>query len=399
MLAKKRIFLITALLYIFYTVFPLFADTFNIPVWLPSMAAVVVMMGLFPKAFANMTFYWFLVYALVLFFYLLLGRTLTIGIGSIADSKKILIEFAFILPAVSIFCILCYLKDEVLTRQLVNWSLGMLFVSFIVALPLMQQYGSIRAALDEQSEDLSVPGLPGYPLMHAYTLFLPVLCYGIKVFGGRKKLWTALGLLVLCFVVYDTFVTTSLLLMISIILFTLLYSEKHKVLAWIISGVVLTTIVIMYKAGVFISLIDWVMPAFEDTPVAFKLNDLKDSMVQGQVTGGSITGRMDYHDVSKESFFNNPIFGASRVGGHSSILDRFGGMGIVAGLPFLMIFISFIRQIVKQYKTKMAKAFFWVGIIAGFVFLYNKGLWGCEGWLVYTVLMPMGIYTIENGNF
>lgn len=400
MLTKKKIFLITSLLYILYTVFPLFADLTRIPVWLPSMASVGVMVFLYPKAFANRTFYWFLVYALVLVFFLMLGRPLTIGIGTVADSKKIFIEFAFILPAISIFCILHYLKDEGLTRQLVNWSIGIMFVSFVVAIPLMQRYGSLRAALDEETAEasmaeVSAPGLPGYPLMHAYTLFLPVLCYGVKAFGGAKKWWALLGLIVLCFVVYDTFVTTSLILMIAMIIFTVFYSDKSNMLFFIIFGVVAIVIYMLYKAGAFISLIDWLLPAFEGTPVEYKLNDFKDSMLQGHITGGSITGRMDYHDVSKESFYKNPIFGSSNVGGHSSLLDRLGGMGLLGALPFIMMFVAIFRQIYKLYTTKLAKVFFFVGVVLSFVFLYNKGLFGCEGWLMYAVLMPMGIMVFE----
>ena len=183
--------------------------------------------------------------------------------------------------------------------------------------------------------------------------------------------------------------------MIVMLLFTLLYSEKHKVWFWIISAVLLIVIYILYKDGFFISLIDKIMPAFEGTAVEFKLNDFKSSMMQGHITGGSITGRQDHHAISWSSFFSDPVFGTSVVGGHSSLLDRLGGMGMIAGLPFLFIIISFIRQTIKHYKTKMAKVFFWGGIIAGFVYLYTKGNWGAEAWLVYFVLMPMGIQFFE----
>ena len=394
--AKERIFLIIALLYILYTIFPLFADMFQIPVWLPSIAAFIVMLILYPKAFFNKTFFWFLVYALVLVIYLLLGRRLTIGIGTVADKKKIIIEFAYILPTISMFCILYYLKDELLIRKLVRWSIVMLFVSFIIAIPLMLRYSSIRAALgEEQAGEIIAIGLPGYSLMHAYSLFLPVLCYGTKGFNGVKKLWLLIGLSLLVFVIYDTFVTTSLLITIAILLFTALYSEKNRSVFWIVTAILLIVFFVLYKRGVFITLIDRIMPAFEGTAVEFKLNDFKDSMLQGRLTGSSITGRQTLHDISWTSFFHNPIFGTSMVGGHSSLMDRFGGMGVVAGLPFLMIFVSFIQQMIKLYHTRMARAYFWVGIAAGFVYLYQKGMWGCESWLVYMVLMPFGILTIE----
>ena len=138
------------------------------------------------------------------------------------------------------------------------------------------------------------------------------------------------------------------------------------------------------------------MPTFEGTVVEPKLVDFRDYMMHENIEDGAIMGRQNLHTISWNSFYQNPFFGTSIVGGHSSLIDRFGGMGIVAGLPYLMIFITFVRQMVRQYTTKKAKTFFLVGIITGFVYLYEKGNWGCEAWLMYMVLMPMGILSLEN---
>lgn len=395
---KEKIFLFTALLYILYTIFPLLSDIINIPTWLPSLASTAVMLSLYPKAFSNKTFYWFLVYAFVLLLYLLMGHPLAVGIGILADSRKIVIEYAFILPAVCMFCILYYLKDSVLLNKLFMWSIGLLFVSFIVEVPLMQQYGSIRAAMFENEEQIKILGLPSYTLMHAYTLFIPVMCYGTKVFKDRNRIACLVGLVVLFVVIYYTFVTTSLIIMVAIVLFTIIYNAQNEAMSFMVSVVLLIIFLIFSNTDFLIGLINGIMPFFEGSAVEFKLNDFKDSLIQGQITGSSITGRMDYHEISRQSFFINPIFGYPRVGGHSSLLDRLGGMGIVGALPFVMIIVSYIRQMIKLFTTRAAKLFFWTGIITGFVYLYEKGLWGSEGWLVYMVLMPMGILVFEQKN-
>lgn len=392
---KKKVFLVVALLYILYTIFPLFADTFHIPVWLPSMATVAIMVVLYPQAFANRTFYWFLAYAVVLGIYVIIGKPLAIGIGTVADSKKIFIEFAYILPTISILSILYYLDDIDVTRRLVKWSIALLFVSFIIAVPLMMRYNSLREALSEQEETLSVPGLPNYSLMHAYTLFLPALCYVVKVNQGWKKWLAIFGLGLLCFVIYDTFVTTSLLIMIVIVLFTMFYTPKNTFILGIIAPLLVIVVFVLYQYGFFIALIDWIMPVFEDTAVESKLIDFKNSMLLGKITGGTIIARQNLHDISWNSFFQNPLFGTSVVGLHSSLVDRFGGMGLVAGLPFVMILISFIKRMVKMYDTRTAKIFFWIGTISAFVYLYQKGNWGGEAWLMYMVLMPIGILVYE----
>ena len=184
--------------------------------------------------------------------------------------------------------------------------------------------------------------------------------------------------------------------MVFIVLMTMLHDRKHVNLIFIIIPIIALIFIVLYKAGVFISLIDWIMPWFENTPVEKKLLDFKKSMIDESLVGGQLVGRQNLHAISWHSFFQNPFFGTSVVGGHSSLIDRFGGMGFVAGLPFVMIFISFIKRMVKMYDTKTAKIFFWIGTISAFVFLYQKGNWGSEAWLMYMVLMPMGIKTFEN---
>lgn len=380
-------------MYILYTFFPLFSDVFNIPVWLPSLLSFVVMVTLFPQAFTNRILFWFIIYISVLVLYFLVGRPLVIGIGSLDDSKKLLVEAAFILPTVSIFCIISYLKDELFTGLLIKYSIVILFVSFIVVIPLMQRYGSIRAALGDDGNNNAL-GLINYSLMHAYPLFLPVMCYGIKVFNGRQKLWSVIGLLLLCFVIYDTFVTTSLVVVLVILVYTVLYSRKNMIISSIAIVFFLILFYILYQGGAIIGLVDFIMPAFEGTAVEPKLVDFKESMMWNQ-TGSTLSGRQSLHDISWQAFLHNPIFGSSIAGGHSSLLDRLGGMGLVGALPFFMIIISFIRQMAKKYNSKTAKTFFWVGIVAGFVFLYEKGQWGSENWLMYMVLMPMGILSFE----
>lgn len=397
MSVKKRIFFIVALFYIVYIIFPLFADVINIPVWLPSIAVCAIIMPLYSRAYSNDTVKWFLVYAVALILYMLVGRPLSLGIGSIADSKKFLVEMAFILPSVSIFSVLVSMRDNELLNKLMKWSVMILFASFVVAVPLMLSYNSIREAMveAENQDSLKVLGLPSYGLMHAYTLFLPVFCFLVKFCEGKKKLLYFFGLAVLCFVIYDTFVTTSLVLMIAILIFTVLYSSKNQQQSLLVLIVATVFFFVLYEVGFFVTLIDLIMPFFEDTAVEPKLIDIKNSMMQGYVTGESITARQDHHAVSIESFLSNPIFGSSKSEGHSTLLDRFGGMGLVVGIPYIMIIISFVKKMSLMYKTKMAKSFFKIGVLVSFVYLYNKGNWGSESWLLLMVLLPFGLLAAE----
>ena len=392
MWSRKNLFLFIALFYTLYIIFPLFADIVNIPVWLPSILSSALMIVLFPKAFCNKTIYWSSAYAVVLAFFVLIGKPLTIGIGTVADNKKIFIEFAYILPAISIFSIFLYLKDFQLTKKYVTWSTLILYVSFIVAVPLMIRYNSLREALSEQSETLVIPGLPGYSLMHAYPLFLIPICYMMRVVKGIKQLLAICALFALCFVIYSTYVTTSYVIMLAILTMTLTYKDNRSPIYWLL---IFFVIYILYEMGVFLSLLDAISPYFNGTAVARKIDDIRSSMTKGEITGATITGRQRLHEISWDSFFSNPFWGTSVVGGHSSLLDRFGGMGVLGGVPFMMIFVSFYKEFKKILYKKDNRYFFMLGVIAGLIYLYVKGNWGAASWLMLTVMMPMALWVFN----
>ena len=398
--SKKIIFFIVAILYISYTIFPLLSDLINIPVWLPSIAAFGLMFLLYPKAFFNRTFYWFIVYAIILLINVLLNRPLTIGIGTVEDSKKILIEYAWIIPSISIFCILQYQQDDQLDNLFQKWSIALLFLSFLTALPIMEQYSSIRQALIDETyyEAEKIVGLPTYSLMHAWTLMVPVLCYAVKVCAEKRKFISLLALALLCFMVYDTFITTCLFLSVMSIVFTLFYYKDNKDTSILIFIVVFFFIMLLYWTGAFVVILEKIMPLFDGTYVYYKLNDMRDSLLQGELTGSSLTTRRDRHMTSWNSFFANPIFGGGEEGRHSSLIDRLGGMGLVAFIPFVMIFITAIKQVSKRLLDRTTRIFYYLVCIVALLFLYTKGNWCSENWLLFMVLAPLSLRMIEKRN-
>lgn len=389
---KEKVFIFTALFYIVYLVFPLFSDTFNIPVWLPSMASVAVMVVLYPRAFANKTFYWFLAYAMVLGIYVLVGKPLTIGIGSIVDKRKIIIEFAFILPTLSIISILTYLNNIKLARTLIKWFVIILFASFIVAYPLMVQFNSLRHVYFDEGLEFNIKGLPSYSLMHSYLFLIPLLCYAYK--SATKYKWLVLmAIIASSFVIIRTDVGTCIILMVFLYIISLGYQENRSAYYWLILTVVLLILYFLYQIF-FVDLINILLPYFEGTSFEKKLVSMQILSEEAQLSGNFET-RNNLHLISFESFLSHPLFGNSVVGGHSVLIDRLGGMGLATFIPYIMIYISQIRQMKKRYQTKMARDYYFFGVVAGFVFLYEKGLWGCECWLMYMVLMPMGIWVLE----
>lgn len=401
MFKKKNIFLVVSLLYILYTVFPIIPDVTGIEVWLVNLSTFVILLALYPRAFANPVMYWFMAYAAILAVYVIVGKPLTIGIGSVQDSKKVIIEYAFMLPSFSIFSILYYLKDYKIYKFIAGGGLMFVLLSFLYLVPMVWVNNEImRDTLNLKAEyGIDTPGVPEYTLMHAYILPIPALLYGIKVLEGRKK-WLLFAVFVIfLYIILYSYVTTSIIITLGTIIFALLYDTNNKPKSFLFIFLTGFAVYMLHSAGVFIQLFDFLLRFFDGTAVEPKIEGFKYIYLGGDIesSGGHITGRMSYHDMSWLAFSENFLIGGtSPVGGHSQIIDRLGGMGIIPFIPFVMIIVSFIRMTLCIIRDKEQLIFYYLGLFSVFMLLYQKGLFGQEGWLFLMVLMPGLIITFRD---
>lgn len=387
---RKVLFLTIALFYIAYIIFPLFSDLTGIPVYVPSLVVFIGLIAMYPFAFQQTMFRWFVVYAVIAIAYVMIGKPLTIGIGTVEDSKKIIIEFAFILPSLSIYLVLKSLEDTRLKRIIGFCSLTMLVLSFLYIIPLMSISENILRDAEslELEEEITIPGLPGYGLMHAYTLLIPALCYGVRSKHGKYRFLMLLILAVYCFVVTRTSVTTSIVLMAFILVFSLFYSERNVISTAFTLGLLAFLVYLFYLADGFVLLIDWLSPFFEGTAVEPKIVDLKYSMTVGHIEGETFTNRQDLHQQSWDCFIQNPLFGTENVGGHSNVIDRLGGMGLIGAIPYFMIFVVYLKEIKVFFESQTAKVFSYLTFFIAFIYLYQKGNWSDSNWLFLLVIAP-----------
>lgn len=388
---RERLFFGVVILYILYIAFPLFGDFLKLPPALPSIFVSILVILLYPSAWQTKPFRWFIAYAVILALYVFVGKPLTIGIGTVADSKKILIEYAYLLPPLLISGAVSKIGSESLERKIGAWALAILVASYAYILPLViVNSGILRDTLFTNGE-VRVTGLPTYGLMHAYILLVPVVCYGLKYSYASKKdkIVNCFILLLLCFVIYKTSITTCLILMMAAVLFSIIYKAGNRTRN-VMSLVIISIIsLLFYFAGVFETFIDWLLPLFYGTPVEYKLIDIKLSLEAGHAVGGTITVRQSLHQLSWTSFFRNPIFGIPEVGNHSSLIDRLGGMGLFCFIPFIFIIISHIKSVSHRLPTKVeVHSFYNLSIVVCFVLMYMKGNWGSESWLFMMVLIP-----------
>ncbi len=388
---KKKLFLIISTGFILYIVFPLVADLLPIPIATISLTVTVALFLLYPSAIMkNKTFLWFFIYASVLFLYLALGKFLAIGIGTVQDSRKIIIEFAFILPSLVIFSILQHFNDYQLYKKIGRVSLIIILLSFIYYIPIIiNDPVLLRDAMYYEKEELPVKGLPNYTLLHAYIIAFPAQLYGISKFDGWKKRGMIAIAVLFMYIIINTSITTSLIIGLGLVVFALLYSPKKKMASLMKIALFFCFIYALYLLGAFVSILDWAIDFFEGTATQMKMMDFKDILQGGSTeNAATIAGRANYHDISIRAFFANPFVGTSPVGGHSNFLDRLGGLGLLGFIPYLMLFYTQFRAYLKQITDSTQRIYYFVGFFATLVFAYNKGLFGQEGWLFMLIILP-----------
>lgn len=395
---KEKSFIAVTFFYIAYTIFPLFADTTGIPVYIPAMALVVALLTMYPKAFWGESTKWFVLYIGVLLLYMILGKPIFInGLNNriLSPIYRIIIESACILPNITIMNVLLYRNNIRLYKVMGYGSLALLLASFLYILPLVMSTSNVlREDLHNIEVVVRPKGLPAYDLMHAYALMILPLCLWLKISDRRLRLGILSVLLLFAYIITKTSVSTSLVVMAVAVLFACLFDARKLQRSVLSFSVVFFIGYVLSQYGFFLKVVDGLMPYFEGTTVAFKLEDLHTSMVQGQVTGSSLTSRMDYHQVPKDAFFANPIVGTDKAGGHSKILDMLGTMGLLAFIPYFMILYTSLKRYAFRIKDIELKSYLYFSFILASVYLYTKGIFGTPGYLFMLVIVPSIIVSL-----
>lgn len=396
---KERIFVFLSFFYVLYTIFPLFGDITGIPAYAPAALVVVVLYSLYPQAIMTKSTFWFYCYIGVLFFYIFIGKRFHInGLSPVlSQTYRVLIEAGWILPSVTIVNVLNYKNNPYLYKIIGFGSIILLVLSFLYILPLVLSSANyLRASLGEE-QVLRPMGLPAYDLMHAYTLMLLPLCLMLKKsMDVKQKLLYLIILVLFIYIIIQTSVTTSLVLALLVFIFVLIFDANAIPSSLFKISVLALIAYVLYLNGFFLIALKGLMPYFEGTAVAYKIQDLYDSLILGKVTGESLTARQDLHMSSKMAFYNNPLWGDSVVGGHSKVLDMLGTMGLIGFVPFVMIIISIMKSYISRIRNKELNSYLCFSFILSAIFLYTKGIFGGPGFLFTFLLVPVLIMLVKN---
>lgn len=386
---KDKWFVILSFFYILYNIFPLFEDISHIPVTYPGILIISYCFVKYPKVFSQNNVKWLYLYIFMLILYSTVRYTHINGLSSTLPAWwRITIETAWILPALVITNVLLKKRDVKIFKIIGFGTIFALIMSFVYILPMLMANSNILREDLMNMEAQRPIGLPDYTLMHSYAYLLTPLYFNVRRSKGKKMIIALIIAIFFSYIVIRTSVTTSLFAILFNVIFTLFISEKNWLKTFIAFFILSILFIFIYHSGLLLSFVDALMPFFEGTAVSYKLQDFHDSLIVGHITGDSLTSRTDHHKVSIDSFLQNPFFGGGFVEGHSKVLDILGCMGILGFIPFIMIYISTLKSYLHIISSKSIKVFLIISFLIGFVYMYQKGIFGCTGWLFMMVLVP-----------
>jgi len=337
----------------------------------------------------------------------MIGKGLSIpGVMYATEANRLITEAGMILPTLLIYSILIYLNDLSLLKKIALVSLISTLITFIYLIPLIIVNSNIlRISLGANFRSMYI-GMPTYPAMHSYVIVLPSLLFIFKYAKGWLKyiFLTITGLYL--YIIFNASITTTLLIALFIIMFFLLYRNNLKKTMQIL-GVVVLFVFFLHASDLLINVFDFGVSVTEGTYSQGKFEGFRDAYLTGQKSS-SMAERDKLHTISYKSFLKSPLWGLDTkqidlrntdadftiqssnavIGGHSSLIDRLGGMGLLGFVPFIMIIVTSVKTWKKFFRSKNAWYFYCVGIGAAGILLYTKGLFGQEGWFTMMVFLP-----------
>lgn len=403
---KKKLFLLISSLYASYIFVPLILGLTGITIDIIVLIVSTLLVIITPKALMNKTILWFFVYVCILFLYFLFGKVLVLpGISHTSELKRIITEIGMILPTLLIFSGLIYYKDIKLFKSIALMSLLATLFTFVLLIPLIIADNNVlRTSLQSGFRSINFL-VPTYVALHSYIIVLPAILYIVKYTKGWMRCNFICATTLYLYIIFNASITTTLIISMLILGFFFVYKNNLQKTGLII-GIFVSIFFFLHISNLLIHVFDFGVSATEGTYSAVKFEGFRDAYLTGKKSS-SMAIRDNLHMISFKSFLKSPIWGGSVekidlslnasdidasstsvIGGHSSLVDRLGGMGLLGFIPFVMILITSIKTWKKFFRSKNAWYFYCIGIGAAGIILYSKGVFGQEGWFSMLVYLP-----------
>lgn len=200
-------------------------------------------------------------------------------------------------------------------------------------------------------------GVANYDIGHALPATVPLLVMGIKESANnKKKRWLLAGILAITLLmVYISYSTTALILAV-FGLFLAIFSHKGSLKSN--QGLIFLVLIFapfLLSETIMAGALDFV-DGFVDQESSLhdKLSAMSETLRYGD-TSGDVSAREERYTQTWDLFTTNILTGTNAsVGGHSSLLDRLGTLGIIGFIPYVLFLyyqISFSKfRIKKEYR-------------------------------------------------
>lgn len=391
---KSNLFVALTIYYILTATNTFISSHELIPLEYLSFIVVIFVIFFYPQSLLNNAFYAVILYLLVNLIFLAFNRQVMMS-PSAGDTpfRRVIIEFAFILPAISIFSVLVHIKDDDILMKIVgSFIISMLFTFFVTIPATIVDSSLLRFAALQIGQDTRIAstfssfGFPSYTSLHSYGILFPVLIGLIKFSRGYRRWFWLIFFCLVSYIIVKSAITSLLItsLVSLIVLFLRSQGSKYFLLKFIS---VLSAGILTYALNIFERFIILLVSFYEGTSAEPKMKDLEAYYFNGS-SSKNVDVRQSLHEISWMSFERSPIWGFDKVGGHSVLLDHLAASGILGFFPYMMIFFYVFFYWRKYINNTGAMLYYGLGLLVGVLLLSQKGLFGQEGFLTLFIFIP-----------
>ena len=365
--------------------------------WLTTTIGAVISFLLCDKSIRNRSFPLLLIYLLLVFLNYISGDDYFGSIGNVV------LESSSLILACLMFYGLVISNDIKMQRIVIYTFIVILILTTILSLIADSFFpGIIRYAFVASVTGIDKTlvynyyriGMSNYSLPHATPVLVPAVVYGLKCHMKKNKalrimLWSALvSLIILSYLSGSTTAFFLSLLSLAICVSIKPGNNRDNISRILILLIIASPLLISKDLQLSI------LNMFDNFIGGYSYFHQKVMLFQESITNENIDvmeNREFLYQQSIDGFFSNPLIGTnSKIGGHSSLLDRLATLGIIGIIPLILFLIYQYKSTAKRMKENDV-IFYAVGFMMGLLMCSVKSFWYWETHFAMFVFLPISI--------
>ena len=355
--------------------------------------------------YGNKRFLWLLLYFVIILLNLVSGDRYFRDPGTVGFEI-----FVLGFPAIAASYSLLYANRKDMRFYLLSFFMVLVFTtgaSFIIDTFLLPNAIRMMTRYSITLKDTSVVyayyrlGLSSYTFPHALPVLVPPVVMGIKNKSLSRwiRIFCWISLISLMLLIYLSGIMTALLLSVVGLMMAIVtkYGDmKLNIHRLVFVGVI--ALPLLSSSFMESILHESKMAVGEDSYYYNKIESFENSVSsngEGFEQDGDWEERKDLYSKSVGEIFENMFVGTNkRVGGHSSLLDRFALLGIVGFVPFIVFLILQLRFACQQLP-RASRIYYNEGMVLGLLMLALKSSFQPETLIVLFLILPISVYYLS----